>query len=99
MTSSTRFLTALLTTLLFAGTAAARQDTLTLSRARCVEIALSEVAIHLTEEQLEQQAEMMMQAALDGTMTMITPNLAEFSGEAVLTGGAAMEGGTVDLVL
>ena len=42
MTSSTRFLTALLTTLLFAGTAAARQDTLTLSRARCVEIALSE---------------------------------------------------------
>ncbi len=33
MTSSTRFLTALLTTLLFAGTAAARQDTLTLSRA------------------------------------------------------------------
>ncbi|MEY8234452.1 hypothetical protein AALA36_01830 [Lachnospiraceae bacterium 66-29] len=64
-----------------------------------VEIALSEEAIHLTEEQLEQQAEMMMQAALDGTMTMITPNLAEFSGEAVLTGGAAMEGGTVDLVL
>ncbi len=42
MTSSTRFLTALLTTLLFAGTAAARQDTLSLSRARCVEIALSE---------------------------------------------------------
>ncbi len=42
MTSSTRFLTALLTTLLFAGTAAARQDTLTLSRARCVEIVLSE---------------------------------------------------------
>ncbi len=42
MTSSTRFLTALLTTLLFAGTAAARQDMLTLSRARCVEIALSE---------------------------------------------------------
>ena len=42
MTSSTRFLTALLTTLLFAGTAATRQDTLTLSRARCVEIALSE---------------------------------------------------------
>ena len=38
MTSSTRFLTALLTTLLFAGTAAARQDTLTLSRARCVAV-------------------------------------------------------------
>lgn len=42
MTSLTRFLTALLMTLLFAGTAAARQDTLTLSRTRCVEIALSE---------------------------------------------------------
>ena len=42
MTSSTRFLTALLTALLFTGTSYAMQDTLTLSRNKCVEIALSE---------------------------------------------------------
>ena len=42
MTSSTKFLTALLTALLFTGTAHAMQDTLTLSRNKCVEIALSE---------------------------------------------------------
>ena len=42
MTSTTKFLTALLTALLFTGTAHAMQDTLTLSRNKCVEIALSE---------------------------------------------------------
>lgn len=58
-----------------------------------VEIELSEEAINLTEEQLEQQA------TVDVPMTMGMPNLAEFAGEAVLTGGTSLEGGTVDLIL
>ena len=65
-----------------------------------VEMELSEEAINMTEQQMEQQAEMMMQAAIDVTMTTATPNLSEFSSaEAALTSGTALEGGTVDLFL
>lgn len=65
-----------------------------------VEMKLSEEALNMTEQQMEQQAEMMIQAAIDVTVTTAMPNLSEFSSvEAAVTGGAALEGGTVDLVL
>lgn len=65
-----------------------------------VEMELSEEAINMTEQQMEQQAEMMMQAAIDVTMATTMPNLPEFSSvEAALTSGTALEGGTVDLFL
>ena len=65
-----------------------------------IEVELSEEAINLTEQQLKQQAEMMMQAAIDATMVTVSPDLSEFSSvEAALSAGSALEGGAVDLVL
>lgn len=65
-----------------------------------IEVELSEEAINLAEQQLEQQAEMMMQATIDATMVTVSPDLSEFSSvETALSAGSALEGGAVDLVL